>query len=150
MTDLIVFLDSFFFFLSGFHSTTSNRTLYQSLRRGFRQQTRGPDTGAFHHPLFRRDQPELCLEMECPGLGDDVERKRVRLTTVRNGDLGSFNTQRAGGSVLQPSVSRPRKVFVIPELAISYDTPPGFGRREADTRRRRRATTKLTGASSRG
>ena len=92
----------------------------------------------------------VCLEMECPGLGDDVERKRVRLTTVRNGDLGSFNRQRAGGSVLQPSVSRPRKVFVIPELAISYDTPPGFGRREADTRRRRRATTKLTGASSRG
>jgi len=34
-------------------------------RWGFRQQTRGPDTGAFHHPLFRRDQPELCLEMEC-------------------------------------------------------------------------------------
>ena len=33
--------------------------------RGFRQATRGPDTGAFHHPLFRRDNPELCLDMVC-------------------------------------------------------------------------------------
>jgi hypothetical protein len=33
--------------------------------RGFRQATRGPDTGAFHHELFRRDQPEVCLEMVC-------------------------------------------------------------------------------------
>ena len=27
--------------------------------------TRGPETGAFHHELFRRDQPELCLQMFC-------------------------------------------------------------------------------------
>ncbi len=33
--------------------------------RGFRQATRGPDTGAFHHELFRRDEPELCLQMVC-------------------------------------------------------------------------------------
>lgn len=33
--------------------------------RGFRQATRGADTGAFHHPCFRRDQPELCLQMVC-------------------------------------------------------------------------------------
>jgi hypothetical protein len=33
--------------------------------RGFRQATRGADTGAFHHPYFRRDQPELCLHMVC-------------------------------------------------------------------------------------
>lgn len=34
-------------------------------RWGFRQVTRGPDTGAFHHPLFRRDEPELCLQLVC-------------------------------------------------------------------------------------
>ncbi|CAB9516782.1 Heat stress transcription factor [Seminavis robusta] len=34
-------------------------------RWGFRQITRGPDTGAFHHPLFRRDEPHLCLQMVC-------------------------------------------------------------------------------------
>jgi len=34
-------------------------------RWGFRQATRGSDTGAFHHPCFRRDQPELCAKMVC-------------------------------------------------------------------------------------
>jgi hypothetical protein len=34
-------------------------------RWGFRQATRGPDTGAFYHPLFCRDQPDLCLDMVC-------------------------------------------------------------------------------------
>ena len=34
-------------------------------RWGFRQATRGPDAGAFHHPLFRRDEPERCLDMVC-------------------------------------------------------------------------------------
>jgi len=34
-------------------------------RWGFRQATRGPDTGAFHHPLFQRDHPELCVDMVC-------------------------------------------------------------------------------------
>lgn len=34
-------------------------------RWGFRQATRGADTGAFHHPFFRRDQPELCVKMVC-------------------------------------------------------------------------------------
>lgn len=35
------------------------------ISRGFRQVTRGPETGAFHHPLFRRHQPELCVDMFC-------------------------------------------------------------------------------------
>ena len=34
-------------------------------RWGFRQISRGPDAGAFHHPLFQRDKPQLCLEMVC-------------------------------------------------------------------------------------
>eukprot|EP00980_Cylindrotheca_fusiformis_P013527 scaffold3450_cov114-Cylindrotheca_fusiformis.AAC.32 len=34
-------------------------------RWGFRQATKGPDTGAFHHPNFRRDNPNLLLHMEC-------------------------------------------------------------------------------------
>ena len=33
--------------------------------RGFRQATRGPDTGAFSHPLFQKDKPELCHGMVC-------------------------------------------------------------------------------------
>jgi hypothetical protein len=47
-------------------SSTKYPSFTRKLNRwGFRQATRGPDTGAFHHPLFRRDQPELCLDMVC-------------------------------------------------------------------------------------
>ena len=38
------------------------RKLY---RWGFRQVTRGPDTGSYSHPLFKRNQRELCLQMKC-------------------------------------------------------------------------------------
>jgi len=34
-------------------------------RWGFRQVTRGPDSGAFHHKFFIRDEPDLCLKMVC-------------------------------------------------------------------------------------
>jgi hypothetical protein len=34
-------------------------------RWGFRQVTKGQDTGAFHHKFFKRDEPELCLRMVC-------------------------------------------------------------------------------------
>lgn len=34
-------------------------------RWGFRQVSCGPEAGAFHHDFFRRDNPELCLEMIC-------------------------------------------------------------------------------------
>jgi hypothetical protein len=34
-------------------------------RWGFRQVTRGPDAGAFHHKCFRRDEKRLCLQMIC-------------------------------------------------------------------------------------
>jgi len=36
-----------------------------SINRGFRQATRGADSGAFHHPFFLREQPELCMKMVC-------------------------------------------------------------------------------------
>lgn len=58
--------------LPQFFPTTDSRssTKYSSFTRklnrwGFRQATRGPDTGAFHHPFFRRDEPDLCLDMTC-------------------------------------------------------------------------------------
>lgn len=34
-------------------------------RWGFRQVTRGPDAGAFHHKFFNRDEPGKCLQMIC-------------------------------------------------------------------------------------
>jgi hypothetical protein len=59
---------------------------YSPFRRGFRQATRGPDTGAFNHPFFRRDQPELCLEMICQRARDDKKApsfKPEKLHTVQ-------------------------------------------------------------------
>jgi hypothetical protein len=47
--------------------------------RGFRQATKGPDTGAFHHNFFTRDQPELCLKMVCQKSRDRQTRPRRSL-----------------------------------------------------------------------
>ena len=47
-------------------SSTKYTSFTRKLNRwGFRQETRGPDTGAFYHPLFRRDQPNWCQHMIC-------------------------------------------------------------------------------------
>ncbi|CAJ1952404.1 unnamed protein product [Cylindrotheca closterium] len=57
-------------------SSTKYPSFTRKLNRwGFRQATKGPDSGAFHHPLFRRDNPELCLQMECK---KTKERQMVR------------------------------------------------------------------------
>ena len=51
---------------SDIRSGTKYPSFTRKLNRwGFRQASRGPDTGAFHHPLFRRDQIRLCLDMVC-------------------------------------------------------------------------------------
>ena len=59
--------------------------------------TRGPETGAFHHELFRRDQPELCLQMFCQRSRSSVvsssakktpnESKSRKATTSSNSPL---------------------------------------------------------------
>jgi len=53
---------------------------YSSFKRklnrwGFHQIRKGPDTGAFHHPLFKRDQPDLCLRMDCEKAGGILGNK---------------------------------------------------------------------------
>jgi hypothetical protein len=64
-------------------SSTKYPSFTRKLNRwGFRQATRGPDMGAFHHPLFRRDQPDLCLDMVCqksrkPRTSNPMEAKKV-------------------------------------------------------------------------
>lgn len=39
--------------------------LFLVVFRGFYQIKAGPEAGSFKHGLFRRDKPDLCLEMEC-------------------------------------------------------------------------------------
>ena len=51
-----------------------NSLKYSSFKRklnrwGFHQIRKGPDTGAFHHPLFKRNQQNLCLHMDCEKAG---------------------------------------------------------------------------------
>mmetsp|Transcript_17304 Transcript_17304/g.32771 ORF Transcript_17304/g.32771 Transcript_17304/m.32771 type:complete len:483 (+) Transcript_17304:100-1548(+) len=67
---------------TGTNKSKGNSCKYPSFTRklnrwGFRQVTRGPDSGAFHHKLFCRDQPDLCLQMIC-------QRSRRRKDTERN------------------------------------------------------------------
>jgi len=56
-----------------------------SINRGFRQATKGPDSGAFHHPLFRRDNPELCLQMECKKTRERQMIKKKSLPPKKRG-----------------------------------------------------------------
>ena len=43
--------------------------------RGFRQITQGSDAGSFQHHLFRRDKPDLCLQMDCKKNAPSVKRE---------------------------------------------------------------------------
>jgi hypothetical protein len=52
-------------------------SFYRYSIRGFRQVTRGSETGAFHHELFRRDQPELCLQMFCQRSRNSASAKKA-------------------------------------------------------------------------
>jgi hypothetical protein len=86
-----------------------------TLCRGFRQATRGPDTGAFHHPLFLRDKPELCLEMVCQRSGDrknsktnlPAKKRMVMALTKESLDAMSQgnNHQSAGPTFASVSIS---------------------------------------------
>jgi len=97
-----------------FPSTDSrSSTKYPSFTRklnrwGFRQATRGPDTGAFHHPLFRRDQPQLCLDMVC-----QKSRKRSSSSKNKSSIFAKNEAQQTNNSAtthltaLQPRISTP-------------------------------------------
>lgn len=68
-------------------SSTKYASFTRKLNRwGFRQATRGDDMGAFHHPLFRRDQPQLCLDMVCQ---KSRKPKACKPTDVKKADSTS-------------------------------------------------------------
>jgi hypothetical protein len=78
--------------------------------RGFRQATRGPDTGAFHHPLFRRDEPLLCLNMVCQKLREN----KTSASSKRN------NNEKTLAVVPQNCV----EMIKSPQQVISVTPPP--------------------------
>lgn len=51
-------------------------------RWGFKQIMKGPDAGAFHNKLFRRDSPELCKGMECQK-ASNIRRRRAKQVPSR-------------------------------------------------------------------
>lgn len=84
--------------LPQFFPSTDSRssTKYSSFTRklnrwGFRQATRGPDTGAFHHPFFRRDEPDLCLDMTC----QKSRKRQVGLSERSKKSTGSTPSKNA-------------------------------------------------------
>jgi hypothetical protein len=61
-------------------------------RWGFRQIAKGPDRGAFHHDLFRKANPQLCLQMTC------VRARKTR--AIDDQARGYLNFQQSHGNSL--------------------------------------------------
>jgi hypothetical protein len=58
-------------------------------RWGFRQVTKGPEHGAFHHDLFQRGKPILCLKMFCGGTAypkSAAKRRAAAATAAKAAD----------------------------------------------------------------
>jgi hypothetical protein len=115
--------------------------MYLFLDRGFRQATRGPDTGAFHHPLFRRDKPELCVEMVCQRSRSNtkvdrettggVSVKKRRVSTLTKESLEAMNQEQVTDFPSTPSLTTAEvKTVTVSEdsrslrSSISGGSPP--------------------------
>jgi len=112
------------FFACNFQKKTLDSPQPFSFIRGFRQATRGPDTGAFHHPLFRRDQPELCLDMVC-------KRSRDRKPDKKNSHLPLKKRRQESNSPIAPltkesleaiSPSEPKNSQLSAYISVSDDS----------------------------
>jgi len=58
-------------------------------RWGFRQISRGTDAGAFHHKLFQRDEPDMCLRMVCQRSRRRKSEKKAEEEQATVSDSGS-------------------------------------------------------------
>lgn len=100
-------------------SSTKYPSFTRKLNRwGFRQATRGPDTGAFHHPLFRRDQPHLCLDMVC-----QKSRKRASAASLKKEELCvKDNLYTNNNEPLTPTVAS--TISTITANSLTSSLPP--------------------------
>lgn len=115
----------------------SKNTKFPSLCRklnrwGFRQITKGSEAGAFHHPLFTREEPHRCLGMVCQR-GRDRRRENKSSTASTVSTTSSSSSHRSlplkkrgfSQQALQPilpCVSGPKKhVASSASVAVSVD-----------------------------
>jgi len=75
-------------------------------RWGFTRVTRGPETGAYYHKFFQRDEPRLCMQMSCQNVRLQneqlaLEQQALAATTV-NPALNPFLL--AGGGAAAASM----------------------------------------------
>jgi len=119
------------YFASDPRSSTKYPSFTRKLNRwGFRQATRGPDTGAFQHLLFRRDQPELCLDMVCQksrkpkASKPTTEDKKVE---APSSSLPPKKRKMQGTHSQVPATSEPAQMHlrVVSDLSLSTHTVSG-------------------------
>ena len=76
-----------------FKSTKFKSFTRKLYRWGFRQITKGPDKGSYHHELFVRDDPALCVKMNCH-YSDKELRTQADNAAKRRGSYGSVATDK--------------------------------------------------------
>jgi hypothetical protein len=105
-------------------SSKSQTCKYPSFTRklnrwGFRQVTRGPDSGAFHHNFFNREEPDLCLKMVCQR---SKRRKGEKSMNMKNTALKPAASQILGpysAALRQPIDSRGKECTKNPIAATT-------------------------------
>lgn len=66
-------------------------------RWGFVRVTRGPETGAYYHPLFRRSEPRLVLQMTChSALQNNAAGKRAERASVEGSSVSAATDPEGG------------------------------------------------------
>jgi hypothetical protein len=97
--------------------------IFSLLNRGFRQATRGADTGAFHHPLFQRDQPDLCVDMVCQR-SRDRKSSQPQAAAQAHSHAHQQQQQRSKGPLKKRSPSGPAAAAPPPPQAQGEQQPP--------------------------
>ena len=130
-------------------------------RWGFRQISRGPDSGAFCHDLFQRDAPELCRGMVCqksrkskqavierqPDVSDLISLSSVSTkSTSASGDKtincsAAVTVSTAGGSTSSKSLPfKKRRSFQSIDSSMNGDIPSVVSHRNSSRRNAPSAT----------
>lgn len=80
--------------LARYFKSTKFKSFTRKLYRwGFRQITKGPDKGSYHHELFVRDDPTLCVKMNCH-YSDKELRTQADNAAKRRGSYGSVTADK--------------------------------------------------------